>query len=135
MNATTAVPDRVEMTLFDMIRTEFVLKSCISFLIVLMGLTGLATLRRGKALFAQKMFQRMFFTFMVFLIFFVYSRKGETNFKNLVNILQTGVLNDTNIDMVLNHIPIVDVNTTVEIEDEQVTKRLLGVNPLAKTSD
>lgn len=77
MNATEPIPDRIEMGLFDFLRAMDVCKSCLGLLVFMMGATGLATIKRGKALAAQQNFQRVFYTMCVFLIFFVYMRKQD----------------------------------------------------------
>lgn len=90
LNATTQTSDRMELVTYDLIRELHLIKSSISFIIVMMGLAALAAINRGKALFAKKMFQRFFFTFATFIIFYVYQKKQHKNFNYVVKYIQTG---------------------------------------------
>lgn len=117
-NSTRPDTDRVELVLYDLIRQVDIAKSCVSLLLVMMGLTALAALRRGKAVAAQKAFQRTFFTFFIFLTFFVYSRKAERNFDFVVKALQDGSLNGTYSEL------------NAFVQPEPVT-----ITPLGKDSD
>jgi hypothetical protein len=113
-------------------RTIDVVKAAIGFLVFVMGLTGYATINRGKALGAQKNFQRVFYTLMVFLIFFVYLRKQEKSVDWIVTSLQNGSLNNSNWDHVINNMPAEPVKV------EEPTKRVLAADPFTKfkkTSD
>lgn len=101
MNSTEPVPDRIEMGIFDFMRADEVCKAALGALVFMMGLTGLATVKRGKAMAAQKNFQRVFYTFCVFLIFFVYQRKQVQSFNYVLKALQDGTLNTTNWDHVV----------------------------------
>lgn len=132
MNSTVAVPDRIENGIYDFMRTIDVVKAAIGFLVFVMGLTGYATINRGKALGAQKNFQRVFYTLMVFLIFFVYLRKQEKSVDWIVTSLQMGSLNNSNWDHVINNMPAEPVKV------EEPTKRVLAADPFTKfkkTSD
>lgn len=52
-----------------------------SAIIVMMGFMGMATVFRNNALNAEKMFNRFFFTFMVYAVFFVYAKKSDRDFR------------------------------------------------------
>lgn len=90
INATTKSEDRIELAFYDGVVNLWCAYAATAALLLLQGLTGFSVVNRAKSLQAQKMFRRQFFTFLAFLIFYVYYRKMDHGIKDGIKAMNAG---------------------------------------------
>lgn len=113
-NVTSPTMDRVEVQLFDHIWNMSLLTIVVSVFILAQGRAAMRSTQKQKSRIAQRMFRRHFFTFLLFLIFYVFTRKQSRSFKSIFESLKEGDKNQTAIVD-----DIASMNSTEVAEDQK----------------
>lgn len=88
-NVTVATEGRVENILYESLWMMMFFSTIVSFFLFAMGKVALRATQKQKSRVAERMFNRHFFMFMVFLVFYVFTRKQGRIFKGTVEYVKT----------------------------------------------
>lgn len=86
---TTKNMDRLEGILFDTLQNMIFMSIVVCLLLAFMGKAALRAAAKQKSRISQRMFRRHFFAFLLFLIFYVYTRKQGRKFRGVIDWMNT----------------------------------------------
>jgi len=88
-NVTIASQNRLEQIIYDSLWNMCIFSILVAFFLFAMGKTALRATHKQKSRIAERMFNRHFFMFMAFLVFYVFHRKQYRMFKGTFDWIQT----------------------------------------------
>merc|ERR1711998_623361 len=88
-NVTVPAETRVEQILYESLWMMMFFSAIVSFFLFAMGKVALRATQKQKSRVAERMFNRHFFMFMAFLVFYVFHRKQYRMFKGTFDWIQT----------------------------------------------
>jgi len=118
LNVTTPSDTRVETILYDTLWNMSLLTVIVSFFLFAMGRAALRATQKQKSRVAERMFNRHFFMFLAFLVFYVFTRKQGRIFKGTFDYIKQQA-NET------NQTTIFDNTTMVSNMTQEMPKRNL----------
>jgi hypothetical protein len=88
-NVTATTQTRSEQVIYDTIWNMSFFSAMVSFFLFAMGKTALRATQKQKSRVAERMFNRHFFMFLTFLVFYVFTRKQSRIFKGAFDYIKT----------------------------------------------